>query len=119
MTRAPLSRRRAYTALGALLALGAPLGLLLLQALAAGRFSPGFVLAELRGAARVYAYVAVSTMVAFAAFGYALGSQADRLQQLARTDPLTGLLNRRAFQERLEEEWRRALRSGSQLSLLA
>jgi diguanylate cyclase (GGDEF)-like protein len=119
MTGGSLSRRRVYATLGAFLAFGAPLGLLLVQALAAGRFSPGFMLAELRGAARVYAYVAVSTMVAFAAFGYALGSQADRLQRLARTDPLTGLLNRRAFQERLEEEWGRALRSGSQLSLLA
>jgi diguanylate cyclase (GGDEF)-like protein len=40
------------------------------------------------------------------------------LEQLARTDGLTGLLNQRAFKERLEEEFRRALRHGDPLSLL-
>lgn len=40
------------------------------------------------------------------------------LQSLARTDGLTGLGNRRAFDEMVQEEWRRAQRSDLPLSLL-
>lgn len=40
------------------------------------------------------------------------------LQRLARTDALTGLGNRRAFDENLRSEWARALRTGRPLSLL-
>jgi diguanylate cyclase (GGDEF)-like protein len=42
----------------------------------------------------------------------------DRLQLLANQDGLTGVLNRRAFDALLQEECRRAQRSGSPLSLL-
>ncbi|MCP3473189.1 diguanylate cyclase [Bradyrhizobium sp. CCGUVB1N3] len=42
----------------------------------------------------------------------------DRLASLATTDGLTGLANRRAFDERLAEEWTRARRDGTQISLL-
>jgi diguanylate cyclase (GGDEF)-like protein/PAS domain S-box-containing protein len=41
-----------------------------------------------------------------------------KLAMLASTDGLTGLANRRAFDEALEKEWRRAQRSGAELSLL-
>ncbi len=41
-----------------------------------------------------------------------------RLQSLARTDQLTGLANRRHFDEVKEDELRRALRSGQDLALL-
>ena len=41
-----------------------------------------------------------------------------RLAQAASTDPLTGLLNRRGFGERIEEHLRRAAGSGQPLSLL-
>jgi diguanylate cyclase (GGDEF)-like protein len=40
------------------------------------------------------------------------------LEKLAHTDGLTGLANRRAFDETLEREWRRATRERSKLSLL-
>jgi diguanylate cyclase (GGDEF)-like protein len=40
------------------------------------------------------------------------------LARLATTDPLTGLLNRRAFDEAFGREWRQALRSGLPISLL-
>lgn len=40
------------------------------------------------------------------------------LHKLTRTDQLTGISNRRAFDENLELEWRRAIRNKSQLSLL-
>ncbi len=42
----------------------------------------------------------------------------DQLSSLALTDGLTGLANRRAFDQELEREWKRTLRDGSQISLL-
>lgn len=42
----------------------------------------------------------------------------DKLRKLATTDPLTGLLNRRAFNERLQEESARIKRSGRPSALL-
>jgi diguanylate cyclase (GGDEF)-like protein/PAS domain S-box-containing protein len=42
----------------------------------------------------------------------------DKLSALALTDGLTGLANRRAFDEALDREWKRTLREGSQISLL-
>lgn len=42
----------------------------------------------------------------------------DKLASLATTDGLTGLANRRAFDEQLADEWARARRDGTQLSLL-
>lgn len=40
------------------------------------------------------------------------------LQQLSTIDPLTGIANRRAFDEALDVEWRRTMRHGHALSLL-
>ncbi len=40
------------------------------------------------------------------------------LARLARTDALTGLPNRRAFDEVFHREWKQAIRSGSSISLL-
>jgi diguanylate cyclase (GGDEF)-like protein len=40
------------------------------------------------------------------------------LQRLTVADPLTGIANRRAFDEALEREWRRAVRNGETLSLM-
>ncbi|MBC7681229.1 MAG: diguanylate cyclase [Ferruginibacter sp.] len=42
----------------------------------------------------------------------------SQLESLARTDPLTGLANRRQFDEMKEIEFRRALRTGHPLTLL-
>jgi len=42
----------------------------------------------------------------------------NKLAALATTDGLTGLANRRHFDERLQEEWARAKRDGTPLSLL-
>lgn len=43
---------------------------------------------------------------------------AERLRELSRRDPLTGLHNRRAFEEELKRSWRRGMRTGQPLSLL-
>jgi len=42
----------------------------------------------------------------------------DQLSMLATTDGLTGVANRRAFDERLEQEWARASRLGTSVALL-
>jgi len=47
-----------------------------------------------------------------------LKRQRDLLERLAMIDGLTGLPNRRAFDETYEREWRRAARNQSSLSLL-
>jgi diguanylate cyclase (GGDEF)-like protein/PAS domain S-box-containing protein len=48
----------------------------------------------------------------------ALHSATDQLKYLVRTDGLTGLLNRRAFDDTIENEVRRTARTGTALSLL-
>jgi diguanylate cyclase (GGDEF)-like protein/PAS domain S-box-containing protein len=45
-------------------------------------------------------------------------AQQKQLELLATTDALTGLRNRRGFDEILDREWRRTLRTGSPTSLL-
>jgi len=112
------TKRRRYASLGGLLALGAPLGLLILRAARAREISSGWLAEELASDAATYLYVGISTILAFCLFGYALGRQADRLQELARTDALTGLLNRRALRDRFDEEFARAERQRSPLSVL-
>ena len=47
-----------------------------------------------------------------------LKAQTDLLRTLSTRDPLTDLANRRALDERLALEWRRAAREGAPLSLL-
>jgi diguanylate cyclase (GGDEF)-like protein len=112
------SRATAGGLTGALLALGAPLGLLVLRSISSGRASLGDLAAEVRSDPLAYAYVTLSTLVVFTLFGRALGAQADRLYELSASDPLTLLRNRRAFEARLREEFARSVRHGTPLSLL-
>lgn len=115
--RVPL--RLAYPALGALLALGAPLGLLALRAiLFAWPPTLAWLASDLVGEGVTYAYLAVSTTVVFALAGWRVGRAADRLGALSATDALTGLANVRHFRVRLNEELARARRQRSPLSLL-
>ena len=65
-----------------------------------------------------YAYVSFASAIAVTVFGYMIGRSTEVLRQLATTDPLTNLLNRRAIENRLESEWQRARRYGLPLSLL-
>lgn len=62
------------------------------------------------------AWVAVSWILAFVLRDKVLAQAA--LQRLALTDSLTGLANRRALDERLNSEWRRAVRLQQPLAVL-
>lgn len=104
--------------IAALLAAGAPLGLLGLRAVRAETLSAAWVLGEVRRDMATYLYAFVSTTIVFSAFGFVLGRQADRLADLSSKDSLTGLWNRRHFQERLEAEFARSLRYEQPLSIL-
>jgi hypothetical protein len=115
-------RRFAYACAGGLLSAGAPVGLLGLRL---ARRKSGSRLVWLRRAAREvaadrtgYLYVGTSTALAFVAFGYILGRQADRLSRLSETDALTGLFNSRGLLHRLATELARSRRYGEPLALL-
>lgn len=114
-----LPRRRSYPLLGALLATGAPAGLFLLRCVL-GLASPSFAGAfeQLRGDLPTYTYALTSTTIVFALLGRYLGALEDSLERASATDALTGLANRRHFQERLEEEVGLAARHGTPFSLL-
>jgi diguanylate cyclase (GGDEF)-like protein len=102
----------------AFLSVGAPIGLLLVHGVTAGRVSPEWARDQIAADAAIFLYVTLSTLSVFLAFGYVLGRHADRLVELSKTDPLTGLHNARAFQARLVEEIARARRYRHALSLL-
>jgi diguanylate cyclase (GGDEF)-like protein len=107
-----------YAVLGAALSVGAPVGLLLVR-FAAGEGDPvSWIAREIDAERLSYIYVAASTMIVFALFGWLLGCQADRLIELSTTDGLTGLLNVRGLRERLQQELARARRSRQPLSLV-
>jgi diguanylate cyclase (GGDEF)-like protein len=62
-------------------------------------------------------FVLVATLVAAREIGRRARAE-DKLEELASTDALTGLKNRRMFDTMIESEWRRALRHRTPLSLL-
>jgi diguanylate cyclase (GGDEF)-like protein len=111
-------RRFSYALIAVGLAAGAPVGLLAVRSAGMGVFGLARPIETVRGDMSTFVYVTLSTLVAFSAFGYALGRQADMLLELSRTDALTGLRNHRAFEERLVDELARAGRYREPLSLL-
>jgi diguanylate cyclase (GGDEF)-like protein len=81
--------------------------------------------AEALGLGDKTARVKIESDNELATLGRAINQMADgiadancRLEALATTDGLTGLLNRRCFDERSRNEWSRACRTGQRLSLL-
>jgi GGDEF domain-containing protein len=107
----------AYPVIGASATLAVAAGLLLVRLSPAG-LGWDAVRAEVLGNVAMYLYVAIVIMAVFVGLGAALGYQTDRLVTQTTTDPLTGLHNRRALQERIDEELRRSARYGKSLSLL-
>jgi diguanylate cyclase (GGDEF)-like protein len=95
--------------------LGAPAGALLLRLASTDIVTLDDLLAH----RFFYLYMAIGTPVAFAAFGVALGRLLDTSQQsretyrkLSNTDELTGIANRRAFDDAFAREVARSRRSG-------
>ncbi len=78
----------------------------------------GSILLVLCGAIALLALLFRREMLARIAAEGALTEAAEKLAVMAATDGLTGLANRRHFDLRLEEEWRRAVRNRAPLSLL-
>ncbi|HET9450296.1 MAG TPA: GGDEF domain-containing protein [Aggregicoccus sp.] len=110
-----------YLGLAMLLATGAPLGWLALQALR-GQLPPGGAGAELRQNGLLYAYLWVGTTLALGVLGWladALARANARLRERAVTDATTGLKNVRYFHEQLARELSRARRDGRPLCLVA
>jgi len=94
-------------------------------------FPPGSVPVRIpEPALRVmYAFSALSAMALTCLFSYLFRLEIDRaeealtesnraLERLAVLDPLTGVANRRALEQQLEQEWERARRHGTEVALL-
>jgi diguanylate cyclase (GGDEF)-like protein len=105
-----MRRRAAFALAGGVLALGAPAGLLVLRALLARDVSWGFLWGDVLADPALYAYLTISTAIAFSLFGAFTGQQADAMSRLSRVDHLTGLANRRAIEESTRLEHSRARR---------
>lgn len=116
-----MQRRDAYACAGGLLSVGAPLGLLALRTSRRIAGDVPVLRRAIREAARNrldYIYIGASTALVLSVFGFILGRQADQLDRLSRTDPLTGLLNARGFFERIDLELARSRRYGGPLAML-
>ena len=76
------------------------------------------VLSEWYGQLRVHGAIVLSILMVIGVLGYRVdqANRATRLQALC--DELTGLANRRCFNETIEREFRRAARNGQPLSLI-
>ena len=98
---------------GLLLALGAPTGWVITQWFA-GRdpFDANQVDALL------YSYMIIATSIVFSALGYAIGKREQMITDLALTDELTALYNKRYFKNRLEQEFKRHQRTASPFSVI-
>ncbi|HET7461778.1 MAG TPA: GGDEF domain-containing protein [Longimicrobium sp.] len=117
-----MTRRRLRALQGALFGVFAAPGWAALHCL----LHPGHPLwAEIASNPLLYEYLVVGAAAGFAVFGAVVGHHEDalvdanrRLDDLAVSDPLTGLKNVRYFRPRLEEARAASLRSGDPLSVL-
>ncbi|MDI1447577.1 GGDEF domain-containing protein [Polyangium sp. 6x1] len=112
-------RRWVFPVLGALFALGAPLGLLVLRALLAGEPpTPSLLVAETEADPVTLGYLVLTSLLVFVLLGRALGAREDALAATSLTDPLTGLANRRHLDARLAEELTRLARYEGSVAVL-
>jgi diguanylate cyclase (GGDEF)-like protein len=95
-------------------AVAAVVGLLLLRA----PFTAASLTADFFSNRYTFSYLFAAVALTFLGLGYVLGRQSDRLRKLSTIDGLTGLCNRRGFDDRLKKEWQRAERYGASLALL-
>jgi len=83
----------------------------------AGRFDLGFYAGRLYGLLAA-TFVLLVLLVENGWLYARLIETSSELQRLVIADPLTGIANRRAFDDALAQEWRRSQRNGLPLSLL-
>jgi predicted signal transduction protein with EAL and GGDEF domain len=115
-----MTRTRQRALQGALFGTATALGWVLLEC--AVGLHPG---REISRQPFLYAYLLLGALVGFALFGGLLGRSEDRLlaanarmDEMAVSDPLTGLRNVRYFRARLAEAEAQARRSGEPLPLI-
>jgi diguanylate cyclase (GGDEF)-like protein len=87
----------------------------------AGRFDLGFYAGRIYGlmaSSFVLAMLILESSVLYARFILARESERQKAAELAALDPLTGIANRRSFEEALDQEWRRTRRHRTPLCLL-
>jgi diguanylate cyclase (GGDEF)-like protein len=114
-----MPRERSYPLVASSLAIGMPVGLLLASELVAGRMpTPSWAQAEIGRVPVPYAAFTLSSVAALVVLAGWCGRSFDRLLVLSNTDPLTGLLNRRGFGERVAEEAKRGRRYAHASSML-
>lgn len=98
---------------GFLLSFGSPLGWVIVQALA-GRN----VFKENSFDPLLYGYLTLATAIVFTGIGYAIGLREHVITRLALTDGLTALYNKRYFKNRVEQEFVRFQRDGTNMSII-
>jgi diguanylate cyclase (GGDEF)-like protein len=113
MRRVKLLLRIALYALGAAAAI--VIGLLVLRAVVHEVES---LLAEFHANRATYIYVFLATAALSLLLGYILGRRVEEMRQQTMTDALTGLYNRFGLNLRLHDEYRRAERFHSPLTLM-
>ncbi len=98
---------------GFLLAFAAPIGWIFIQ-VGVGRdpFAPEYFDTLL------YGYMTIATAIVFSILGYAIGRREQMITDLALTDSLTALYNKRYYKHRLEQEYERHLRFGTSMSVI-
>jgi diguanylate cyclase (GGDEF)-like protein len=115
----PLPKATFFAAIGALLSLGAPLGLLVVRSVAASTWPTfDFIRAQIKSDPLLYGYLVSATMVMLVLLGRELGAREDALAKTSITDPLTRLHNRRHVYARVKEEIARASRHQLPFTLL-
>ncbi|MCX5788200.1 MAG: GGDEF domain-containing protein [Elusimicrobia bacterium] len=122
-----------YPLAGAVIGMACPAGALVLRLAAEhAPWTLGWVVSEIADNAIFYVYMGISTMVAFAAFGYVVGRRSESQRALSAelrrrvhelhltsiTDGLTGAYSHAYLQEALQLELAAAKRDGRRLSVL-
>jgi diguanylate cyclase (GGDEF)-like protein len=108
-----------YALLGLAVAVATTIGYALVRSVVVGRApTPAFIAEDVSHFAMTYAYLLLAPACVLAWLGYVLGRWYDGAHVLSITDPLTGLFNRRYFDERLSDEMRRARRYNHPMCVL-
>jgi predicted signal transduction protein with EAL and GGDEF domain len=82
-----------------------------------GRFDFGFYAGRIFGLIAA-SFVLINLLIEYGRLYAKLAAGQAELRRLTAVDPLTGIANRRAFDQAIDAEWRRAARARTNLSLL-